>query len=412
MWDWHEDLSRHSDPGFAEQGQLTVTYLTDAHRACAADLVARMQACGFDEVNIDAVGNVVGRYHGATPQAPALLTGSHFDTVRNGGKYDGRLGIFVPMACVKQLHAAGRRLPFAIEVVGFAEEEGQRYKATFLGSGALTGHFNPAWLDQQDTAGMTMRAAMQHAGLPATLEAIGALQRDPSDYLGFVEVHIEQGPVLNEMDLPLGVVTSINASVRYQCEAIGMASHAGTTPMNRRRDAASAVAELALYAEQRASTDGDSVATIGLLQVPGGSINVVPGRCRFSLDLRAPSNAQRDALERDILAQLRAICERRGIGLTLEETMRAAAAPSAPAWQARWENAVNALDVPLHRMPSGAGHDAMKLHEVMPQAMLFVRGLNSGISHNPLESTTSDDIELCVNAFSHLLDQLASEHKN
>ncbi|MDP1781727.1 MAG: 2-oxo-4-hydroxy-4-carboxy-5-ureidoimidazoline decarboxylase [Hydrogenophaga sp.] len=421
VWDWHEDLARHSDPGFAERGELTVTYLTDAHRACAADLVARMKECGFDEVSIDAVGNVVGVYKagphpGPLPQAgegvKALLTGSHFDTVRNGGKYDGRLGIFVPMACVKQLHAAGKRLPFAVEVVGFAEEEGQRYKATFLGSGALTGHFNPAWLDQQDADGVTMRAAMQHAGLPATLEAIGTLKRDPSKYLGFVEVHIEQGPVLNEMDLPLGVVTSINASVRYQCEAIGMASHAGTTPMNRRRDAASAVAELALYAEQRASADGDSVATIGMLQVPGGSINVVPGRCRFSLDLRAPSNAQRDALERDVLAQLRAICERRGIGLTLEETMRAAAAPSEPAWQARWEKAVNALGVPLHCMPSGAGHDAMKLHEVMPQAMLFVRGLNSGISHNPLESTTSDDIELCVNAFSHLLDQLASEHKN
>lgn len=416
VWDWHENLARHSDPEFAERGELTVTYLTDAHRACAADLVMRMRECGFDEVNVDAVGNVVGVYNAGPHPNPlphavegvkTLLTGSHFDTVRNGGKYDGRLGIFVPMACVKQLHAAGRRLPFAIEVVGFAEEEGQRYKATFLGSGALTGHFNPAWLDQQDADGVTMRAAMQHAGLPATLEAIKALKRDPSRYLGFVEVHIEQGPVLNEMDLPLGVVTSINASVRYLCETIGMASHAGTTPMNRRRDAASAVAELALYAEQRATADGDSVATIGMLQVPGGSINVVPGRCRFSLDLRAPSNAQRDALERDILAQLRAICERRGIGLSLEETMRAAAAPSAPAWQVRWEQAVNALGVPLHRMPSGAGHDAMKLHEVMPQAMLFVRGLNSGISHNPLESTTSDDMELCVNAFSHLLDQLA-----
>jgi N-carbamoyl-L-amino-acid hydrolase len=412
VWDWHEDLARHSDPGFAERGELTVTYLTDAHRACAADLAQRMQASGFDSVQIDAVGNVVGVYEGTKPAARRLLTGSHFDTVRNGGKYDGRLGIFVPIACVKQLHAAGRRLPFSVEVVGFAEEEGQRYKATFLGSGALTGNFKPAWLDQQDADGVTMRAAMQHAGLPGTLEAIGALKRDPSRYLGFVEVHIEQGPVLNELNLPLGVVTSINASVRYQCEAIGMASHAGTTPMDRRRDAASAVAELALFAEQRAIADGDSVATIGMLQVPGGSMNVVPGRCLFSLDLRAPSNAQRDALERDILAQLRAICERRGIGLTTEETMRAAAAPSAPAWQTRWEKAVAALGVPLHRMPSGAGHDAMKLHEVMPQAMLFVRGLNSGISHNPLESTTSDDIELCVNAFSHLLEQLTTEHKH
>jgi N-carbamoyl-L-amino-acid hydrolase len=410
VWDWHEVLAQHSDPGYKENGQLTVTYLTDAHRACAADLVARMQACGFDEVNVDAVGNVVGRFHGTSPDAPALLTGSHFDTVRNGGKYDGRLGIFVPMACVKQLHAANKRLPFGIEVVGFAEEEGQRYKATFLGSGALTGHFNPAWLDQQDADSVTMRAAMQHAGLPASLDAIHALKRDPAKYLGFVEVHIEQGPVLNELDIPLGVVTSINASVRYLGEVVGMACHAGTTPMDRRRDAAAAVAELALYAEQRAAADGDSVATIGMLQVPNGSINVVPGRCKFSLDLRAPSDAQRDALARDVLAQLGTIGERRGVRHSLEETMRAAAAPSAPAWQARWEKAVAALGVPLHRMPSGAGHDAMKLHEVMPQAMLFVRGLNSGISHNPLESTTSDDMDLCVRAFSHLLDQLASEH--
>lgn len=403
VWDWHEDLARHSDPGFKEQGQLTVTYLTEAHQACQRDLVMRLRESGFDEVGIDAVGNVVGVYHGQSPDAKRLLTGSHFDTVRNGGRYDGRLGIFVPIACVERLHRAGRRLPFGIEVVGFAEEEGQRYKATFLGSGALTGHFNPAWLDQTDADGIRMQDAMRAAGLPGTLEAIAALRRDPARYLGFVEVHIEQGPVLNEMNLPLGVVTSINASVRHVGEVIGMASHAGTTPMDRRRDAACAVAELALYLEQRAAQDGDSVATIGLLQVPGGSINVVPGRCAFSLDLRAPTNAQRDALERDVLAQLAAICERRGLGHRLERTMSAAAAPSAPEWQVRWERAVTALGLPVHRMPSGAGHDAMKLHEVMPQAMLFVRGENSGISHNPLESTTSHDIELCVLAFDHLL---------
>jgi beta-ureidopropionase / N-carbamoyl-L-amino-acid hydrolase len=409
VWDWHEALSKHTDPGYAELGQLTVTYLTEAHRACAVQLQQQMLDCGFDEVHIDAVGNVVGRYLGATPDAPALLTGSHYDTVRNGGKYDGRLGIYVPMACIKQLHQAKQRLAFGIEVVGFAEEEGQRYKATFLGSGALTGHFNPAWLEQKDADGITMREAMQHAGLPATLEAIAALQRDPAKYLGFVEVHIEQGPVLNELDIPLGVVTSINASVRYHGAVTGMACHAGTTPMDRRRDAACAVAELALYAEKRALRDGDSVATIGMLQVPNGSINVVPGRCNFSLDLRAPSNAQRDTLAQDVLAELAAICERRGVQHSLEETMRAAAAPSAPDWQARWENAVSALGVPMHRLPSGAGHDAMKLHEIMPQAMLFIRGLNSGISHNPLESSTNDDIDLCVRAFSHLLHQIAGE---
>ncbi|GKT02345.1 2-oxo-4-hydroxy-4-carboxy-5-ureidoimidazoline decarboxylase [Acidovorax sp. SUPP3434] len=407
VWDWQETLAQHSDPGFAEKGQLTVTYLTDAHRACAQRISHWMRDCGFDEVAVDAVGNVVGRYHGATPDAPLLMTGSHYDTVRNGGKYDGRLGIFVPMACVRELHRQGRRLPFGIEVVGFSEEEGQRYKATFLGSGALIGDFDPAWLDQKDADGVTLREAMQHAGL--CIDDIPKLQRDPGHYLGFVEVHIEQGPVLNELDLPLGVVTSINGSVRFVGEMHGMASHAGTTPMDRRRDAAAAVAELILAVEARAARDGDSVGTVGLLNVPGGSINVVPGRCQFSLDLRAPTDPQRDALVADVLAALQSIAARRGLHYTLEETMRAAAAPSAPAWQQRWERAVDALGVPVHRMPSGAGHDAMKLHEIMPQAMLFVRGLNSGISHNPLESTTSDDMQLAVDAFSHLLNQLATE---
>ncbi|MGA0610199.1 2-oxo-4-hydroxy-4-carboxy-5-ureidoimidazoline decarboxylase [Caldimonas sp. KR1-144] len=406
VWDWAEQLAAHSDPGFKEQGQLTVTYLTDAHRACAAQLAAWMRECGFDEVSTDAVGNVVGVYHGAEAGAKRLLTGSHYDTVRNGGKYDGRLGIFVPMACVRELSRAGRRLPFGIELVGFAEEEGQRYKATFLGSGALTGGFDPAWLEQVDADGVAMRDAMRGAGLPATLEAIGALRRDPSRYLGFVEVHIEQGPVLDELDLPLGIVTSINGSVRYVGEVIGMASHAGTTPMGRRRDAACAVAELALFVERRAAAVPDVVGTVGMLEVPAGSINVVPGRCRFSLDLRATTNEARNALAADVTAELKRICDARGLHFRLERTMIAAAAPSAPAWQQRWERAVESLGLPVFRMPSGAGHDAMKLHEVMPQAMLFTRGQNSGISHNPLESITADDAELAVAAFARLLDEL------
>ena len=404
VWDWQEKLAQHSDPGYAEKGQLTVTYLTDAHRACAQRISHWMHDCGFDEVEIDAVGNVVGRYHPAVAGAKYLLTGSHYDTVRNGGKYDGRLGIFVPMASVRELHRAGRRLPFGVEVVAFAEEEGQRYKATFLGSGALIGDFQPAWLEQKDADGITLRQAMQHAGL--CIDDIPKLRRDPARYLGFVEVHIEQGPVLNGLDLPLGIVTSINGSARYVCEMLGMASHAGTTPMDQRRDAATGVAELALYLEKRAAQDGDSVATMGQLQVPSGSVNVVPGRCQFSLDLRAPTDAQRDALVADVLAELAAIAARRGLRYTAERSMQAAAAPSHPLWQQRWERALQALGVPLHRMPSGAGHDAMKLHEVMPQAMLFVRGLNGGISHNPLESTTSDDMQLAIDAFMHLLHNL------
>ncbi len=409
VWDWAEELAAESDPGYKEQGQLTVTYLTQAHQTCARRLQQWMKECGFDDAHIDAVGNVVGIYHGSDPKAKRLLTGSHYDTVRNGGKYDGRLGILVPMACVRELHRAGRRLSYGFEVIGFAEEEGQRYKATFLGSGALVGQFDPAWLAQCDADGVSMQDAMHAAGLPGTLETITAVQRNPADYLGFIETHIEQGPVLNELDLPLGVVTSINGSVRYVGEVIGMASHAGTTPMDSRRDAATAVAELALFVEKRGGAVPNLVATMGMLQVPAGSINVVPGRCQFSLDIRATTNAVRDACANDVRAELKAICDRRGVHYKLEETMRAAAAPSAPAWQARWEGAVASTGLPVFRMPSGAGHDAMKLHEAMPQAMLFMRGGNSGISHNPLEEIANDDTELCVRAFQHLLEQLARE---
>ncbi|MEK8047579.1 2-oxo-4-hydroxy-4-carboxy-5-ureidoimidazoline decarboxylase [Ideonella margarita] len=409
VWDWAAALAVHSEPGYLERGELTVTYLTDAHRACAAQLQGWMQTAGFDEVTLDAVGNVVGVYHGAEPTARRLLTGSHYDTVRNGGAYDGRLGVLAPMAVVQALHAEGRRLPFGIEVVAFAEEEGQRYKATFLASAALVGQFNPDWLSQADADGITMAAAMQAAGLPATMDAIKALQRDAQRYLGFVEIHIEQGPVLTELDLPLGVVTSINGSVRLLGEIIGVASHAGTTPMDRRRDAAPAVAELALYLEQRAAAVPDLVGTIGQLQVPNGSINVVPGRCQFSLDIRATTNEARDACLADVQAELARICTRRGLQWQLEEIMRAAAAPSDAAWQQRWARAVNALGLPAFTLPSGAGHDAMKLHDLMPQAMLFVRGQNGGISHNPLESVTHHDADLAVAAFTRLIEQLAQE---
>jgi len=405
VWDKQEQLAQHSD----STEHLTVTYLTPAHRVCALDIAQHMQAAGFDDVQHDAVGNVVGIYR-ADPKynnAPSLLTGSHFDTVRNGGKYDGRLGIFAPIACVQALSQQGLRLPFNFEVVGFAEEEGQRYHATFLASGALVGAFDVSWLEQIDTDGVSMKQAMHAVGLKP--DDIALIKRNPKDYLGFVEVHIEQGPVLNEIDMPLGIVTSINGSARFVGLVIGIASHAGTTPMSRRRDAVCAVAELALYVEQRALKDGDSVGTVGQANVPNGSINVVPGRCDFSLDLRAPSNAQRDALVNDVKAELVAICGRRGVRYELTEIMSAAAAPSDPKLQAYWENAVESIGLPVFHLPSGAGHDAMKLHEIMPQAMLFVRGLNAGISHNPLESTTCDDMELAIEAFRHLLDAIARD---
>lgn len=407
VWDRAEALARHSESGHLPAPELTVTYLSPAHRAVAAELAQWMRDDGFDEVTIDALGNVVGTYHGSTPDAPRLMTGSHYDTVRRAGRYDGRLGILVAMQVVQGLARAGRRLPVGLEVIGFSEEEGQRWPATFLASSALVGRFDAAWLAQPDAAGTLLRDAMRAAGLPGSMEAIGALRRDPARYLGFVEVHIEQGPVLNALDLPLGVVTAINGSRRHVGVLSGQASHAGTTPMGRRRDAALGVAELALLLERCASARPEVVATMGQLEVPGGSVNVVPGRCRFSLDIRATTDAARDACVDEVLAGLDEICQRRGLRPTLTETLHAAAAPCHPAWQQRWADAVQALGLPVHRLPSGAGHDAMMLHHAMPQAMLFVRGQNGGISHNPLEAVTTHDADLAVQAFAQLLLGLA-----
>lgn len=406
-WDALESLAQFTDAPCADTGPLTVTYLTDAHRACARQIAQQMRDSGFDQVQIDVVGNVVGRYLSPDAHARTLLTGSHYDTVRNGGKYDGRLGICIPITWVAELARQGQRLPFHLEVVAFSEEEGQRYRATFIGSSALAGRFQPDWLDLQDADGIPLRQAMQQAGLNP--DAIASLRRDPAQYLGYVEIHIEQGPVLGELNLPLGVVSSINGSARFVGTVTGMASHAGTTPMNRRHDAATAVAELMVYLEQRAAEDGDSVATVGMLHVPDGSPNVIAAQCRFTLDVRAPHDAQRDALVADITAQLARIAHQRGVGYTLEETLRASAAPSAPDWQHRWERAVAHLGLPAHTLPSGAGHDAMMLHTILPQAMLFVRGENAGISHNPLESSTSDDMQLAIDAFARLLAELAAE---
>lgn len=404
VWDDCEALAAHSE---IDDG-LTVTFLSPAHRACAQALVAMMREAGCDTAEIDVIGNVVGRYHGVGG-GRYLLTGSHYDTVRRGGRYDGRLGIVVPLQVIRSMAAAGRRLPFGIEVVGFSEEEGVRYAATFLGSSALTGTFQEAWLDMTDAQGISLRQALADAGLATSAEAINALARDPARYLGFVEVHIEQGPVLNHKGLPLGVVTAINGSLRYRLQLRGQASHAGTTPMDQRRDAACAAAEIILATEARARQQPGLVGTVGMLQVPQGSINTVPGACMLSLDLRAPNNDDRDALARDVLASVASICRARDVQFSVEEVLRASAAPCDKRLQGFWAQAVAALGLPVEHLPSGAGHDAMKLHERLPQAMLFVRGENHGISHNPLESTTREDMALAVAAFEGFCERLAQE---
>ncbi len=386
---WAEVIGAWSD---ADDG-LTCSYMTPAHQRTAGQLVEWMREAGM-EAHIDAVGNVVGRYLSDRPDAKTLLTGSHYDTVRDGGKYDGRLGILLPLAIVRHLHARGERLPFHLEVIGFAEEEGVRFKSTFLGSNAITGQFDMALLDAVDADGVTMRDALAGAG--HDVDAIAAIARNPAEVLGFVEVHIEQGPVLLEHGLALGVVTAIAGSSRYLVELTGLASHAGTTPMNMRKDAGAAAAEIVLMVEQRCGQGASLVGTVGQLEVPNGSVNVIPGHCKLSLDIRAADDEVRLAAVKDVLDSIAAICARRQIEANIKQVVSASAAPCAPWMMDQLGAAVERSGLPRYDLPSGAGHDAMAMAKMTDVAMLFTRCGNGGISHNRLETMTADDADIAA----------------
>ncbi|SNS84691.1 allantoate deiminase/N-carbamoyl-L-amino-acid hydrolase [Noviherbaspirillum humi] len=393
-------LAAHSD----DADGLTCAYLTPAHRQTAAQIAQWMREAGMT-ATIDAVGNVVGRYAADDASAKTLITGSHYDTVRNGGRYDGRAGILIPIAVVGHLNRQGRRLPFHLEVIAFAEEEGVRYRSTFLGSSAVTGGFDSSLLEHVDADGISLRQALQAAGHdPAQIPGIA---RDPNQVLAFVELHIEQGPVLLEQNLPVGVVTSIAGSSRYMLELAGSAGHAGTTPMDMRRDAAAAAAEIVLAVEKRCSGIAGLVGTVGILQVPNGSVNVVPGACRLSLDIRAAEDEVRKAAVADVLAEIKTICGWRQVEYALEPILEAAASACAPGLMRRFDAAIEKLGLPLLRLPSGAGHDAMKMAELCDMAMLFIRCGNGGVSHNPLETMTGDDADLAARI---LLDFLLDFH--
>ncbi|ATQ74549.1 allantoate amidohydrolase [Massilia violaceinigra] len=386
---WAETIGAWSE---ADDG-LTCSYMTGVHQRTAAQLAEWMRDAGM-ETCIDAVGNVVGRYLSADPDAKTLMTGSHYDTVRDGGKYDGRLGILLPIAVVRHLHERGERLPYHLEVVGFAEEEGVRFRSTFLGSNAVIGQFDVALLEQVDADGVTMLQALTAAGHHPG--AIASIARNPEDLLGFVEVHIEQGPVLLERGLAVGVVTAIAGSSRYLVDLTGLASHAGTTPMNMRKDAAAAAAEIVLLVERRCSGAGSLVGTVGQLQVPNGSVNVIPGHCKLSLDIRAADDAVRHAAVKEILDGIEAICGRRHVEVEVEQIVSAPAAPCAPALMDQLGDAIERAGLPRYDLASGAGHDAMAMAKITDVAMLFTRCGNGGISHNRLETMTADDVEMAA----------------
>ena len=384
------ELARHSD----SPDNYTRTYLTPAHQAAARQIAEWMREAGM-QVRIDAVGNVIGRYDGQAG-AKTLLIGSHFDSVRNGGKFDGVLGILVPIACVAELKRSGERLPVAIEVAAFSDEEGARFHTSFLSSRAMIGRFEEALLERRDGDGVSLADAMRSAGLdPAKA---GEARIDAGNLAAYVEVHIEQGPVLLREGRALGVVTSIASGARYRVIVRGEAGHAGTVPMAQRRDALAAAAEMVLAVELGARAARGGVGTVGVLKVKDGTGNVIPGEVEFTVDVRAPDDVLRHAVEQRVVNDLQAIAKRRGVQCERTKIHEVRAAPCAEWLQELIASSIQAVGVEPMRLASGAGHDAMVLAEVTDVGMMFVRCGAGGVSHNPAETVTAEDAKLAVDA--------------
>jgi len=378
-------------------------WLSPAHRATLEAVSGWMDEAGL-QPRIDPAGNLVGRYEGAMAQAPALLIGSHLDSVRDAGRYDGPLGVMLGIECVAALHARGRRLPFAIEVLGFGDEEGSRFPASMLSSRAVAGTLDPAALQVVDQDGVALADALSAWGLH--VHALPSAARAPGSVLAYLEAHIEQGPVLEAEGLPLGAVTGIAAQRRYRAVLGGRAGHAGTTRMDLRADALAAAAEcvLAVEAVARAGSP-DLVATVGRLQVAPGAVNVVPGRVEFSIDVRAGDDATRDGAAVAIERRLQAIAAARGVQLELRCLQDLPASPCDPRLVAALETAIAAQGIAPRRLVSGAGHDAMVMAALCPTAMLFLR-CAGGVSHHPAEHVDPADADLAVAAMLHFIDAL------
>ena len=384
-----------------EAGALTRPYGSRAMREANEIVSGWMQGAGMT-VGRDGIGNLIGLYQGTGDKT--LVLGSHLDTVRDAGKYDGVLGVMVAIACVQRLHDRGERLPFSIEVAAFAEEEGLRFGTTYLGSSVYAGAFDEERLDLEDRDGVTLREAVRaFGGDPDALEQEG---RGNGGLIGYCEVHIEQGPVLEEHDLPVGIVTAINGQSRVGLVFGGEAGHAGTVPMEGRQDALCAAAEFVLEVERAARTEPGSVATVGEIATLPGAANVIPGRTELSLDVRHPDDEARERLRDDLKARAEEIAASRGCDCEWQLRQETPAVPADQDLSALLARAVEDSGMAVHRLPSGAGHDAAQVAALAPVTMLFVR-CKEGISHNPAESVAQEHVGVAVETMGRFLERVS-----
>jgi len=369
---------------------LARIFLTEEHRKAADLILSWMREAGMS-AHLDAIGNVCGRYEGERPGLPALMLGSHYDTVRDAGRWDGPLGVITAIACVADLNRRGKRLPFAIEIVGFADEEGVRFASTLLGSRAVAGTFDESVLNTSDRAGISMRDALIAFGLDP--DHIGKAARVRRELLGYVELHIEQGPVLEQKALPVGVVSAISGATRLAASLTGFAGHAGTVPMPLRRDALAGAAECIVAIEQFCwSDEAGLVGTVGYINAMPGATNVIPGKVSFTMDIRSQSDMHRKRAVADIVRQIEAIAKRRELALQIDVTHENRSVPCAPWLKAQIAEAVAAEGHTVFELPSGAGHDGMAMVDVADIGMIFVR-CRGGISHNPAEHVELADAD-------------------
>ena len=390
-----------------ESGRITRRFATPAMRA-ANELVADWMSVAGMRVRQDNAGNLIGRYEASASSARTLLLGSHLDSVRDAGRYDGPLGVLLAIALVERLHAHGGRLPFAIEVVGFADEEGLRFHTAYLGSSVFAGTFDPATLALHDLDGVTLDDAIRSfGGAPAALPLD---RRDGDDLIGYCEVHIEQGPVLEARVLPVGVVGAIAGQTRCEVRFEGEAGHAGTVPMPLRRDALCAASEFVLAVETFAGESDGLVATIGQARVDPGASNVIPGVVALSLDVRHQEDAQREAACASLHAQAEAIAARRSVSLQWQTLQQNPAVACSRALTDQLTQAIAAEGIDVLTLPSGAGHDGVSLSRLTNIAMLFVR-CERGISHNPAESIAVDDVATAIAVMERFLSLLAEREK-
>jgi allantoate deiminase len=371
---------------------LTRLYLSKAYVKAIDTVSTWMRNAGMS-VHVDPVGNVIGRYEGNSPHAVALLMGSHIDTVVNAGRYDGPLGVVAAISAVAELSRSQKRFPFAIEVVAFGDEEGVRFPTALVGSRAFAGTADPQILEAKDPDGISIRDALQQ--LNRNQPDLASAARKREHFLGYLEVHIEQGPVLESENLAVATVTAISGAGRYRLEVDGMAGHAGTVPMNLRHDALTAAAEIVLAIEAQAQAAIDIVATVGQLRVDPGAVNVIPGKVIFTLDIRGPDDAAREQATRQIIDRARAIAHRRGVHLTYERFHEAKAVRCDTELIRSLTKAVSHHGIRPRLLTSGAGHDAMAIADLCPVAMLFVR-CAGGISHHPGESVGLHDIDCAI----------------